>query len=40
MRSMTQTELLLFIREHSLGVVATKSPSGQPQAAVVHGNGG
>ncbi len=35
MRSMTRTELLLFIREHSLGVVATKSPSGQPQAAVV-----
>ena len=35
MRSMIRTELLLFIREHSLGVVATRSPSGQPQAAVV-----
>ena len=35
LETMTRTELLLFIREHSLGVVATKSPSGQPQASVV-----
>ena len=25
----------MFLRQHTLGVVATKSPSGQPQAAVV-----
>jgi pyridoxine/pyridoxamine 5'-phosphate oxidase len=32
---MTRTELLLFLRAHSLGVVATRSPAGLPQAAVV-----
>lgn len=32
---MTRTELLLFLRGHSLGVVATRSSAGLPQAAVV-----
>lgn len=35
MLGMTRTELLLFLRNHSLGVIATKSPQGDPQAAVV-----
>ncbi len=32
---MTRTELLVFLRKHSLGVIATTSPEGDPQAAVV-----
>lgn len=32
---MTRTELLLFMRRHFWGVVATTSASGAPQAAVV-----
>jgi len=32
---MTRTELMLFMREHLLGVVATTSPEGTPEAAVV-----
>ncbi len=35
MLGMTRTELLLFLRKHTLGVIATKSPEGDPQAAVV-----
>ena len=35
MPGMTRTELLVFLRKHSLGVVATTSPQGDAQAAVV-----
>ena len=32
---MTRGELLQFLHKHRLGVVATTSPSGEPQSAVV-----
>jgi pyridoxine/pyridoxamine 5'-phosphate oxidase len=32
---MTRAELLLFLKEHRLGVQSTVSPAGDPQAAVV-----
>lgn len=32
---MTRTELLVFLRNHFLGVIATVSPKGEPEAAVV-----
>jgi len=35
MLDMTRTELLVFMRNHFLGVIATASPQGDPQAAVV-----
>ena len=35
MVGMTRTELLVFMRRHFLGVIATASPAGEPQAAVV-----
>jgi pyridoxine/pyridoxamine 5'-phosphate oxidase len=35
MNDMTRTELLLFLQRHFLGVIATVSPQGVPEAAVV-----
>ena len=33
--TMTRSELLTFLRKHRLGVLATVSPAGEPEAAVV-----
>jgi general stress protein 26 len=35
MRGMTRGELLEFLRKHRLGVVATVTPNGEPESAVV-----
>jgi hypothetical protein len=35
MPGMMRTELLVFLQRHSLGVIATTSPQGHPQSAVV-----